>query len=194
MQFALHNLRGWGNKKIVQGFYNGAEERDIFLRKISVYNTEYYNLNSSSYSFLRNWAGLSKDLEGVYDGFVQFVYYCVPCIGGVSIDNNGQRRFKNMWFKIWKNIGKDLCFSDAERVLLCEFGIRLAYILDRGIVTGDDDLREVVRFYNALIKWALFTQQEENLRKNKYSCTDVVEVLILTPATDFIDRMVMGLE
>lgn len=174
MQFGLQDIRRWGNRKALQEFPLGG-----ILGEVSGLAERHYGKCSSPYSFPAQWGMVQGS---VYAGLYTFMLYCEPMIGSVQVDAICKRRFRNMWNRVWDNIAQDFSLTDSEKELLSGFGIQLAFIAqDLGIVT---------RFYNFLLKWAIFSSNCLNFEKNDMTALGVVDMLVCMQPGQFVDKII----
>lgn len=191
MQIALQDIRRWGNLKIAEHFFPCWNDRLLFIQKLSLINSNYNFYKASAYSFPRKHKNISYNSRNLYSGIESFILDCEPMIDNIEIDDICQRRFRNSWNSLWKSFCEDLEFSDSEKIMLSELGIRLAYILSED--TDYSDLQDVIDFYNAVIRWSLFTKQESNFEKNDLSFISVMEMLVTSNSSDFVNNFVLDL-
>lgn len=193
MQFALQDIRKWGYKKIALKYFNTSESRFRFINRITLYNAQYYNIKASPYSIPSIWSKveLGRSLKSTYISFLNFAYSCEPLLDNVVADDIVKRKFRNTWTKLWSNFSKDLGLSDSEEKVLMEFGIRLAFIINEQGVLFSEDLNEILEFYNAVIKWSLFTQKEGNIYRNDLEPLDIIDLLIFKDSHDFVDDLML---
>lgn len=182
MQIALHNIREIGYKKIYMYF------KDLnILEDIKSVNSDLYDYNTSSYSFLNNWTEKTYNLLSLYKGFCDLVDTYTPLIDNVGVDTITKRKFRNTWGKIWKNIAKDLKLSDEIAKILEDCGIRLAsYLIDESTnFINNSTLLNVLDFYNAFLKWSIFTEKELNFKKNELTHITLLEKIALSDSNEF---------
>ena len=182
MQFALQDLRKWGYKKIFMNFYTTASGRDNFLKSIKTANSELYNIKCSAFSFPKKWSLVNKDILQYYQGMDKFMHFCEPMIENIDIDETCQRKFRNQWDSLWKNVGKILELSEQNLCIIKDFGIRVCFCED--LFSIPDDL---FIFLNSIISWSIFTSSETNIESNSLSSLDLVEQMVLLSSDEFVN-------
>lgn len=192
MQIALQDIRRWGNKKISLKYFQTSESKFRFINRIASYNNQNYSIKASPYSVPSIWTKVdfSRNLRGIYDSFLDFTYSCEPLLDNVVADDIVKRKFRNTWTKLWSNLAKDLDLSSSEEKVLMEFGLRLAFIVNSG-VNLNEDLNEILEFYNIIIKWSLFTQKECNFDRNGMNHLDIIDMLIFRDSSDLVNDILL---
>ena len=88
MQFAVQDIRRWGNRKLCSYFYESNESRNAFIERMRIKNMMLSDIKSSAYSLPKVYGDLHSRIDNVYVGMVRFVDICEPLI--LSIDKMQQ--------------------------------------------------------------------------------------------------------
>lgn len=203
MQLALQDIKILGYKKIGRRYLNSE-----FISKLKDINNLYYSMRIPAYSLLNKWylvESLAKD-ENIR-GYTSFVYGLEPMIGLTdSPDASSKRKCRNSWSSIWDNIGSISELDECEIMVLSDFGLKILFIYASCMIKGNDeldkfccynnlscdlykDLQDILNFYNVVLTWALFTQQESNFTKNNLSFIDVLSMLVLCNEVEFEEKL-----
>lgn len=144
MQISLKALRELGFLKItdIEFPFDDIVQLDLENRDIEVKLWGYMENHSKN--------------ENRYDGINNLVGYC----GWIASERN-KRKFSNTWKSIWSQYTQAIrirqsCSSTVPtEVLLSDFGLRLAKLGYK-----DATVDRVVKFYNDVINWYLFTSTD----------------------------------
>lgn len=175
MQIALQDLRRLGTLKIGEMYINTE-----FLNKLNKLNNECITIKSSSYTVPRVWNSLDKEILKPYSSIIAFMNIVEPTIEFVGYNEINQRKFRNMWERLFHTLAKDLGLSENEEVLIRDLGVRLIYYVCEYVVD-----EEILQFYNTIIQWYIFTLSEVNLDRYKLSVIDLLDILCLNDSKDF---------
>lgn len=201
MQIALQDIRVLGYNKINK-CYLDSHNRELFFDKLNSVNTLFNAMKIPAYSLLNKWSLLEdvKDSKEI-EGYSIFIHYVEPMIDLDKPTSSSKRKCRNTWDSIWDNFGVVIGLEDYQISIVKEFGLKLLFlfalynsptedlnklccslIISESIYKLVEDLLE---FYNIVLKWAIFTQQEENFNKNNLSFIDVLRILVVDDKEDF---------
>ena len=201
MQIALQDIRTLGYKKISK-FYLDEIDKDKFFKDLQSLNTLYCAMKIPAYSLLNKWY-LIEDFITPNDenirGYSLFVYNLEPMINLETPSDSAKRKCRNTWFSIWDNFGSIAGLEGYQITLLKDFGLKVLFIyanhmsksseiskLCSGTDLHDYDLLlSILDFYNVILTWAIFTQQESNFTKNNLSFIDVLSMLVTNNSEEF---------
>lgn len=202
MQIALQDIRTLGYKKISKFFLSSNKEE--FFNNLQTLNTLYCTMKIPAYSLLNKWYLLEECISSSEDsirGYSLFIYNLEPMIDLESPSDSAKRRCRNTWESIWNNFGSIANLEGYQITLLKDFGLKLLFIYaniqntnDELIkLCGDTQIKEdmynlvvsMLDFYNVVLTWAIFTQQEVSFTKNNLSFIDVLGMLILDNEKEF---------
>ena len=189
MQFAVQDIRGWGNRKLCSYFYGSNESKNAFIERMRIKNMMLSDIKSSAYSLPKVYKDLHSHIDNVYVGMVRFVDMCEPLILSIDkIDATIQRKFRNQWDTLWKCFERDTGLPHDTVLTLKELGIRLCFCDSDSVLVSD----EVLEFYNTVISWYVFTISESSIQTLGLSSLDLIEVMILSDNMDFVFSIIKG--
>lgn len=181
MQFAVQDVRRLGFQKICQGFYKTAQARVAFLERLRIENMMLSDVKTSAYSLPKKYNSIYTVLTYNYNGLIRFMDMCEPMMRSIdNPDSSVQRKVRNQWDSLWKCIKKDVDFSDDNIKMLKDLGIRIA-VADEGITS-----METYAFYNAILSWYVFTTSESSIQELGLTPMDLISIMVLSNADDFI--------
>lgn len=184
MQIALQDIRTLGYKKLAKFYLNDKD----FFDNLQYLNTLYCTMKIPAYSLLNKWSCLSDELlsSDKIKGYTSFVYSLEPMIDFESPSNASKRKCRNMWLSIWDNFGATAGLADYQIILLRDFGLKLLFIISD---CENEKIKllceDILKFYNRILKWSIFTQQESNFTKNNLSFIDVLSMLVEDDIDEF---------
>ena len=202
MQIALQDIRILGYKKIAKYF---IDDKSDFFNSIQSLNNLFYNLKIPAYSLLNKWKAIDdnlsdEDKSSNMRGYYLFVNNLEPLI---SFEDNpsvsAKRKCRNMWNFVWDTFGQVLGLEEYQLTLLKDFGLKIAFIyagLDTEFTDiffklseehpGSKDLvLRLLEFYNIILIWSVFCQQESNFTKNNLNPIEVLNILVLSSKSEF---------
>lgn len=175
MQYALQDIRRWGNRKILNYYFRGN-----FYERLCKVNIGGFDVRVSPYSFAKHWGVLQDSLDG-YEGIRLFMLSCEPMIDVIEPDEICKRKFRNTWSKVFKSFCMDTGLDGTKEACLSDLGLRICFMMKSGVAVP----RDILDFYNLVLMWAMFTQHESNFTKNNYNCNDIIENMVLLSGVDF---------
>lgn len=184
MQFSLQDVRKWGFIKIGEHFKLRTKEDigKLYKSKDGLSLLLSTEKSRGAYSIPAKWGTIKDNLDHYY-GFVKFMDSVEPMIELTEVDDICKRRFRNMWDVTWKNYVSAFSCDTALEAWLSETGTKLAFISsDKFEEVG----KEVYDFFNAILIWSIFTQQEVNFSKNSIDVLDLITLMIKLSNEDFI--------
>lgn len=189
MQFSVADVRRLGFQKICQGFYTTSQGRVAFLERLRIEHMMLTDIKMSAFTLPRKYAVMYDDLVHTlnYIGLVKFIDMCEPML--VSIDNPDamiKRKVRNQYDSLWKCVGKDLDICGDTLVMLKELGLKIAVNSDVRISV------ETYEFYNAILGWYVYTLSEGSISELGLSPMDLISIMVLTDASDFISNICNG--
>lgn len=205
MQIALQDIRTLGYKKIAKFF---LEDVSKFFEDLQYLNNLYYNMKIPAYSLLNKWTlvdnNLSEEAKSTtVRGYYLFVNSLEPLICLEEVPScSAKRKCRNMWSSIWNNFGLVSNIEGYQITLLKDFGLKALFIFANynsdnedlkklcfNMSIEDDNLYSVLLrvldFYNIILTWSVFSQQESNFTKNNLSFVDVLCSLVVDNKDDF---------
>lgn len=187
MQFAIQDVRRLGFKKICQNFYTTIQGKVAFLERLRIENMMLSDIKASAYSLPKKYNSIYESLVYNYNGLIRFVDMCEPMMRSLdNPDSSVQRKVRNQWDSLWKCMKKDLDLSDDNIKMLKELGIRIAFH-NESIVSS-----ETYDFYNAILGWYVFTISECSIQELDLSPMDLISIMVLSSANDFIMNICKG--
>lgn len=202
MQIALQDIKVLGYKKISK-CYLSCESKDFFFDKLNELNTLFNAMRLPAFSLLNKWSLIDevKDSKEI-EGYSVFIHYIEPMIDLDEPTTASKRRCRNSWDSIWNNFGAVANLEDYQVSLMKDFGLKILFIFAYFYDTNNRDLKklccnlevserlyslieELLEFYNIVLKWAIFTQQESNFSKNDLSFIDVLSTLVVEDKEGF---------
>lgn len=204
MQIALQDIRTLGYKKISK-FYLSKESKEKFFENLQSLNTLYYTMKIPAYSLLNKWSLVEEFItpnDENIRGYSLFVYNLEPMINLESPSDSAKRKCRNMWGSVWDNFGSIAGLEGYQITLLKDFGLKALFIYANYISKSDELnklcastsidnenlyklLLSILDFYNIVLTWAIFTQQESNFTKNNLSFIDVLSMLVVDSGEEF---------
>lgn len=206
MQIALQDMRTLGYKKIMLGYTDEGLSSLSFFEDLKSINILFYNMKIPAYSLLNKWKllGSNSNLAEIR-GYSLLVHALEPMIDIAEPTASSKRKCRNTWNSIWNNFGSVNCLEDYEINLIKDFGIKLLFIFVNQFIDDEnisalcnetrvsdtmiDSLRHIVNFYNSVLIWSIFTQQEINFTKNGLCFIDVLNVLVLDDSESFENNL-----
>lgn len=207
MQIALQDIRTLGYKKLMLNYASKSESSLKFLEDLQSINIIFYNMKIPAYSLLNKWKLLSDILSDdsidkrKIRGYSLLVHSLEPMIDVDEPSASAKRKCRNTWDSIWNNFGSVNSLADYEVNLIKDFGIKLLFIYINQNVNDNillslcnnervpsrllDSLNEIVEFYNSILTWSIFTQQESNFTKNELCFLDVLYMLVVDSSKSF---------
>lgn len=188
MQLALQDIRCMGYNKIFNFYIENKAEFFEMLREL---NNKFYNLRVPAYSFLDKWHSISVKATDVdkskrLKGYFTYVNSLEPLIDAEEKPSiSAKRRCRNTWNTIWNNFSLVSGLQEHEISLLQDLGLKLPFICFT--IENDDFLARVLNFYNIVLTWSVFCQQESNFSKNSMTFIDVLNTLAITNKSSFED-------
>lgn len=195
MQISLQDIRLLGYKKLYNIFF---EESKFLDAKIQALSTVYCNLRIPAYSLLNKWNLVQNLNKEDIKGYSMLVHSLEPMIDIDNPSDSAKRKCRNTWGSIFENFGEASKLEKYEVVVLKDVGLKLPFIYANSISTNEsnsdleklckdciiprsddlfDNLEVALDFYNYILIWAVFTQQESNFSKNNMSHLDVLSLL-----------------
>lgn len=188
MQYALHDLRRWGFKKIIRYYDNEVfENRQYLLGAIQSLNTKIYDKKSSAYSSIRMWNTIEESLKSIYFGMHLLMLNVEPLITSISVDKACQRRFKNVWTSLWKAFGNDTDIGSSDIAVLSDLGIRLCYISMKDLSLDD---KCILNMFNVLLIWYVITSSEVNLDAFRFYPLELIDKMIILSCEEFVNYII----
>lgn len=208
MQIALQDIRTLGYKKISK-FYLSNEKKGSFFSDLQKLNTLYYTMKIPAYSLLNKWKLISDwtkadDFTETKEvrGYSRFIYSLEPMIDLESPSNSAKRKCRNTWDSMWDNFGSISELEDYELTLIKDFGLKILFIYCNYFIKDSEELNKlccnstldgslfntlkyILDFYNIILTWAIFTQQESNFNKNGLCFIDVLNMLVMDNYEEF---------
>lgn len=188
MQFFGQDIRSWGNKKIMQNFASSAGAQSAFIERLRIQNMLLGICRSTAYSIPRDYPIAHERIGNLYYGMVAFMNNCEPLI--LSMDSVGkpvQRKFKNQWDSCWNNFGKSIGLDECTIRIISELGVRLFYSISLA-----DIPESILEFYNAVLKWYVYTSTEGALAETDLTPLELVERMILQSPALFVHDIQVG--
>ena len=193
MQIALHDIRRFGYIKIFNELCDSK-----FIESVKDFNNKIYNYDESSFSVLNKWEEMEPSLNEIYDGFVMLINSYTPMVTNVGVDIIAKRKIRNTWTKIWLNIKRSVLIDDDTINILSDCGIRLVhYLYDKKYndkESVDEDVSKVLKLYNTLLKWSIFSEKELNFKKNNLDHLQVIEIMIINSDENFVDFILRNIK
>lgn len=206
MQIALQDIRTLGYKKIMLGYTDEDSSSLSFLEDLKSINILFYTMKIPAYSLLNKWKllGNNNNLEEIR-GYSLLVHNLEPMIDIAEPTASSKRKCRNTWDSIWSNFGIVNCLEDYEINLIKDFGIKLLFIFVNQCIDDESisalcnetrvsdnmliSLKHIMNFYNSVLTWSMFTQQESNFTKNDLCFIDVLNMLVVDDSTSFENNL-----
>lgn len=188
MQFFVQDVREWGNKKIFSSFAQSTDGGRAFIERLRIQNMMLIECKSTAFSLPKVYNSIYWRIKSRYYGMEFFMNNCEPLI--LSTDNPGksvQRRFRNQWDACWACFGKSVNLQPETTKMLKDLGIRVCF--SERFERLPDELFE---FYNAVLKWYVYTCTEGAIQETGLSPVQLVENMILQKPSTFIHDIQVG--
>ena len=197
MQIALHDIRRIGYKKIFSYFIEDFDYN--IIDEIKNLNSSIYSYDDSAFSVLNNWGSAEDIISSDYFGFYNLVNNYTPMVSEVGAETITKRKFRNTWQKMWTNISKDMEIPEDNIKILADCGIRLVHYLYNSNLSKEDiaknfRLNDILKFYNVIFKWTIFSDKELNFKKNDMTHIDVLELISLKSPNKFCKFMLKNVQ
>lgn len=183
MQYALHDLRRWGFKKIICSYEKAYGGRQSLLKSVYELNTKLYDKKASAYSSIRMWDVIESFIAEEYGGMHLLMLNVEPLITSIRVDKACQRRFKNTWTALWRAFGSDADMDSSDIAVISDLGIRLCFADIEHLSLEDKCILEM---YNTILCWYVLTLNEVNLDAFRLYPLELVEKMITMSGDDFI--------
>lgn len=203
MQIALQDIRTLGYKKIIK-YYLNTDKREKFFEDLQSINILYYTMKIPAYSLLNKWSLLEVDdsLRESIRGYSSFIYSLEPMIDLEAPSDSSKRKCRNTWDSVWNTFGSISKLEGYQVTLLKDFGLKVLFIYFNCVSYNDElnklccntrikderllcVLEYMLNFYNVVLTWALFSQQESNFTKNNFSFIGVINMLVVNDEVEF---------
>lgn len=183
MNISLQNIRRLGYLKINQGI-----DLTYIITKVSeIDNSLYSEVHISPFSLPKRWKRIDPVIKDKLKGISQFMLSCEAMIENIEADEFTQRRFRNRYDRLWQEFSLFTCISLKDAQTLEDFSIKLVYILSQ---PEHPDVDDIIKYFDAIISWYLITQTDISLREYGYTCLDLLTMLSLNTADDFVKYLV----
>ena len=188
MQFFVQDVREWGNKKIFANFVQSADGGSAFIERLRIQNMMLVDCKSTAFSLPKTYNLVYEKIKGRYYGMECFMNNCEPLILSVdTVEKSVQRRFRNQWDSCWSSFGKSACLRPETANMVKELGIRICFS-----PTFDRLSDELFEFYNAVLKWFVYTSTEGAIMETGLTPTQLVERMILNSSASFVHDIQVG--
>ena len=188
MQYAIQDIRGWGNKKLYSYFFPNKHIQNAFLERLRIRNMMLSDVKCSAYSLPKVYNKLSKSINQNYKGMQRFMDMCEPLMSSLdNPDSTVQRKFRNQWDTLWKCFMKDTGLNEEAVTMIKELGIRICFydsteLLCNTAVSQELSDRfpsDVFDFYNTVLSWYVFSLAESNIRELGLTPLEMIETMIM---------------
>lgn len=187
MQFFVQDVREWGDKKILTNFAQTLRGENYFFERLSLQNLLLGDYKSTAFSLPRYYRKLYDAIKGRYYGMEYFMNNCEPLILSMDIPGKAvQRRFRNQWVTCWGSFGKSANLAPDTVSMVKELGIRICY------VDGAKVPDEIFQFYNAVLKWFVYTSTEGAILETGFTPTQLIGKMIVQEPSSFVHDIQVG--
>lgn len=189
MQFAVQDIRSFGNQKIFNGFYSSKAGMMSFIERLRIQNMMLIDYKATAYSLPKVYKNIQSDLIR-YSGIIAFMNMCEPMILDIDKpDATLQRKFRNNWDSMWTNFGKDLHLNAEVVKMISDLGIRLCFVTEIQRIPD-----EIYKFYNAILKWYTYSVSEASIKELNIEPLELIRYMILMSSDEFICSLDLGFE
>lgn len=188
MQFFVQDIREWGNQKLFSNFVQSADGGSAFIERLRIQNMMLIDCKSTAFSLPKAYKSVYNKIKTRYYGMECFMNNCEPLI--LCMDDVGkavQRRFRNQWDNCWASFGKSICLRPETVTMIKELGIRVCFAPN--FERFSDELFE---FYNAVLKWFVYTSTEGAIMETGLTPVQLVERMILANSASFVHDIQVG--
>lgn len=199
MQIALQDIRVLGYKKIIR-YYSGDRFKRI-MAGIEELDCLYYDVKIAPYSLLNKWKLLSeiKDRDEIR-GYSLLVYSLEPMIDFEIASDASKRKCRNTWNSLWVNFGTVFGLESWKIMRIRDVGLKILFIYanyctssseisaickNNNVIPNIELLEDILDFYNTVLIWSVFSQQESNFTKNNLSFLDILSMLVVDTDDEF---------
>ena len=168
LKLSNKDVRRLGYKKILKAYFGTPDIPNATWLDIKLTNSDMADVSSSPFTFASTYEEIEDVLKSYYSGMVDLVHSRCKDYTGINLQN----RFRNVWGSFITGLAEDLGLDTRLKVLLSEFGLRIAL---RQLSTSG----MYYDLYTSLIRWYCFT----------YDGGDRIDDLILlieNDADDFV--------
>lgn len=188
MQFFVQDIREWGNKKIFSNFVQSENGEQAFFERLRIQNMMLVDCKSTAFSFPKLYSALFDKIKTRYYGMAYFMTNCEPLIQSMECpDKSVQRRFRNQWDACWASFGKSITLSPDTIKTIKDLGIRVCFAWNFDRLPD-----ELFEFYNAVLKWYVYTSTEGAITELGLTPNELIERMILQKPSVFVHDIQVG--